>query len=141
MRDSSGDVEIGKSIRQLLRYGLVGGGINLMLYFWYLLFTYLGLESKISMSLIYLVGVGIGFFGHRKWTFAHRGDARQSMVRYMLTHLLGYLINLFLLFCLVDYFGYPHELVQGAAIFVVAVFLFIVFKYWVFSLHNKHVIK
>ena len=31
-------------------------------------------------------------------------------------HLLGYFINFFLLFGLVDHFGYPHELVQGAAI-------------------------
>lgn len=128
-------------MQQLLRYGVVGGGVNLMLYLGYLLINHLGLDPKKSMSLIYLVGVGIGFFGHRQWTFEHSGDARQSITRYMFAHLLGYFINLFLLFCLVDYFGYPHELVQGAAIFVVAAFLFIAFKYWVFSVRNKHVLK
>jgi putative flippase GtrA len=128
-------------MRQLIRYGLVGAGINFGLYLGYLLIHHLGLEPKKSMTLIYLIGVGIGFYGHRQWTFAHRENARRSMVRYMFAHLLGYLINFLLLLGLVDYAGYPHELIQGAAIFVVATFLFIVFKYWVFPGNNKHVIK
>ncbi len=141
MNDSSDDARLGKSTQQLLRYGLVGGAVNLLLYLGYLLINNLGLDPKKSMSLIYLIGVGIGFFGHRQWTFAHRGDARLTVVRYMLAHLMGYLINLFLLFCLVDYFGYPHELVQGVSIFFVAAFLFMIFKYWVFSVGNKYVDK
>lgn len=140
MPDSSGRAQVGKSMRQLLRYGLVGVGVNLTLYCGYLLLNYLGIEPKKSMSLMYLVGVGIGFYGHRQWTFRHGGDALQSIVRYLVTHVLGYVINFFLLFGLVDYFGYPHEVVQGGAIFIVAGFLFVVFKYWVFSGSNKHVV-
>lgn len=128
-------------MRQLIRYGLVGVGINLILYLGYLLIYHLGLEPKKSMSLIYLIGVSIGFYSHRQLTFAHGGDARQSMVRYMAAHILGYLINFSLLMVMVDYFGYPHELVQAAAIFVVAAFLFIVFKYWVFPESNKNAIN
>jgi putative flippase GtrA len=119
----------------------VGGGVNLILYLGYLLFNYLGLEPKKSMSLIYFIGVGIGFYGHRQLTFAHGGDPRQSMVRYMAAHFFGYFINFFLLLVMVDYFGYPHELVQAVAIFVVAAFLFVVFKYWVFPESNKNVIN
>ena len=125
-------------MRQLIRYGLVGVVINLMLYLGYLLINYLGLAPKESMSLMYLIGVGIGFYGHRQWTFAHGGDARRSMLRYIFAHLLGYFINLLLLLVLVDYFGYPHELVQGAAILVVAAFLFITFKFLVFSGKSRH---
>ena len=141
MLESSGDAQIRKSMQQLLRYGLVGGVINLMLYLGYLLINYLGLEPKKSMSLIYLIGVSVSFYGHRQWTFAHGGDARQSMVRFVFAHLLGYFINFFLLLGLVDRFGYPHELVQGAAIVVVAAFLYMAFKYWVFPEDNKHVIN
>jgi putative flippase GtrA len=130
----------GKAILQLIRYGLVGGLTNLLLYLGYLLVTYVGAEPKKSMTLVYLVGVGIGFYGHRQWTFAHDGSARQSMVRYCIAHALGYLINLVLLVGLVDRMGYPHELVQGAAILIVAAFLFVMFKYWVFPRENMHVV-
>lgn len=126
---------------QLIRYGLVGVGINLILYLGYLLIYHLGLEPKKSMSLIYFIGVSIGFYSHREWTFAHDGDSRRAMVRYVISHILGYMINLFLLFSLVDHLGYPHELVQGVAIFIVAAFLFIAFKYWVFPAKNKYVLK
>ena len=126
---------------QLIRYGLVGGGINLILYLSYLLINHLGLESKKTMSLIYLIGVGIGFYSHRQWTFSHDGNARQSMVRFLFAHLLGYLINFSLLLNLVDHLGYPHQIVQAGAIFVVAAFLFITFKYWVFPKNNKYAIK
>jgi len=128
-------------MRQLIRYGLVGVGINLILYLGYSLIHHLGLEPKKSMTLIYLIGVSIGFYSHRRWTFSHGGDARRSIVRFWFAHLLGYFINFFLLFSLVDHFGYPHELVQGAAIFVVAAFLFVVFKFWVFPVKNKHVVN
>lgn len=128
-------------MRQLIRYGLVGVGINLILYLGYLLIHYLGLEPKKSMSLMYLIGVSIGFYSHRQWTFAHGGDALRSIVRYVFAHLIGYFINFILLLSLVDHFGYPHELVQGAAIFVVAAFLFLVFKYWVFPVRNEHVLN
>lgn len=126
-------------MRQLIRYGLVGVTINLLLYIGYLLISYLGLEPKKSMSLIYVIGLGIGFYVHRQWTFVHCGDARQAIFRYAFSHLLGYFINFFLLVGLVDHLGYPHELVQGAAILVVATFLFIVFRYWVFPGSSKNV--
>lgn len=117
---------------QLIRYALVGAGINLILYLGYLLINSLGLDPKKSMSMIYLIGVGIGFYSHRQWTFSHDGSARQSMLRFLFAHFVGYGINFFLLLSLVDRLGYPHQLVQGAAIFIVAAFLFIIFKYWVF---------
>ena len=128
-------------MQQLIRYGLVGVTINVLLYVFYLLVTKLGLEPKVSMSLAYIFGVSIGFYSHRKLTFSYVGDSRQSMSRYFIAHFLGYFINFFILLSLVDYFGYPHEFVQGAAILVVAAFLFVLFKYWVFAGKSGHVIK
>ena len=119
-------------MRQIFRYGLIGISVNSLLYFGYLFINYFGVEPKISMTLIYFIGVCIGFYGHRKWTFSHQGSAKKSMLRFIFAHLLGYAINFLLLLGLVDYYGYPHQLVQVAAILIVAVFLFIVFKYWVF---------
>jgi putative flippase GtrA len=119
-------------MQQLIRYGLVGVSSNLAAYFVYLLITFLGVEPKIAMTLVYIIGASIGFIGNRKWTFAHRGNSTSAALRYVLAHLFGYLLNFLILFTFVDHLGYAHQWVQGVAILIVAGFLFIVFKYFVF---------
>lgn len=117
---------------QLIRYSLVGVASNATIYLVYLLITYLGVEPKTAMTFVYIIGASIGFIGNRKWTFAHRGNSSSAALRYVLAHLLGYLLNLFILVTFVDRLGYAHQWVQAAAIIIVAGFLFIVFKYFVF---------
>jgi putative flippase GtrA len=119
-------------MRQLIRYGLVGVLSNLTMYVIYLLITHLGVEPKKAMTLVYLIGASIGFIGHRKWSFAHRGNVTQAAIRYTAAHLSGYLLNLLILFIFVDRLGYVHQIIQAVAIIAVATFLFIVFKYFVF---------
>jgi putative flippase GtrA len=121
---------------QLLRYGLVGVATNLALYSFYILITYLGMEPKKAMTVSYVVGASIGFIGHRQWTFAHKGALFGAGARYCIAHLMGYLINFFILLTLVDRLGYSHQWVQAVAIFVVAGFLFVTFRYFVFA-HKK----
>ena len=120
-------------MRQLIRYGLVGIASNLTAYLVYLLITWLGVTPKLAMSIVYLAGASIGFAGNRYWAFSHSGSLACSAARYTLAHLCGYLLNLFILSVFVDHFGYAHQLVQAAAILIVAGFLFILFKYFVFS--------
>ena len=118
---------------QLIRYGLVGVASNAAIYLVYLLLTYLGMEAKSAMTLVYLIGASIGFVGNRKWTFAHRGDSRSAALRYVLAHVFGYMLNFLILYTFVDRFGYAHQWVQAAAIIIVAAFLFVIFKYFVFN--------
>ena len=119
-------------MRQLIRYGLVGAVSNAVIFVVYLLITFLGVEPKTAMTLVYIVGASIGFIGNRKWTFAHRGNSTSAALRYVLAHLFGYLLNFLILFTFVDRLGYAHQWVQAVAIIIVAGFLFIVFKYFVF---------
>jgi putative flippase GtrA len=118
---------------QLLRYGLVGLASNAVGYAVYLCLTYLGASPKLTMSFLYLVGATLGFWGNRKLTFGHKGDLMGAGGRYVVVQILGYLINLSILYVMVDKAGYPHQWVQAAAIFVVAGFLFVSFKYFVFA--------
>lgn len=128
-------------MRQLIRYGFVGVASNVTIYFFYLLITYLGVESKIAMTLLYIIGASIGFIGNRKWTFAHRGDSSSAALRYVLAHLFGYMLNYLFLFIFADRLGYAHQLVQAVAIIIVAGFLFIAFKYFVFRENIWHTSK
>ncbi len=124
-------------LRQLIRYGLVGVAINLSGYLVYLLLTYFGVSPKITMSMLYFIGAVAGFWGNRKLTFAHQGSLLGSGARYTLAHALGYLINLTILIVFVDRLGYAHQWVQAVAIFVVAGYLFIAFKLFVFAKSNN----
>lgn len=132
MNDSVGVTEARKSVGQLIRYGLVGIATNSLGYLVYLLITYFGVEPKVLITFSYPIVPTIGFFGNRQWAFTHKGSVLVSGVRYFVAHFSGYLINMLILLTFVDRFGYPHQWVQAAAIFVVAGFLFVVFKYIVF---------
>lgn len=130
------DLLSGNGFRQLVRYGLVGIGINAALYACYLLLIFWGMEPKKSMSVVYVIGLGVGFYGHRKLTFFHTENFKLAMARYLVAHAGGYAINFFLLLTLVDYMNLSHALVQAVAVFIVAAYLFVIFKYWVFSEKN-----
>ena len=115
-----------------LRYAVVGASSNLAGYLIYLAITWLGVEPKAAMTALYLVGATVSFAGNRYWTFSHKGNAAASLVRFGIAHVLGYLLNLTLLVIFVDRLGYPHQWVQAVAIFVVAFFLFVAFRLFVF---------
>ena len=100
-------------MRQLIRYGLVGVISNLTIYIIYLLITHFGVEPKKAMTLVYILGASLGFIGNQKWTFAHRGNPASTVLRYVLAHFLGYLLNFMILFIFVDRLGYAHQWVQA----------------------------
>lgn len=121
-----------ESLARLVRYAFVGAASNLAGYLVYLLVTGLGTPPKVTMTLLYSVGAIVGYVGQRNVTFAHKGSLLGSGLRYLLAHCCGYFINLSILVVFVDRLGYAHQLVQAVAIFVVAAFLFVVFRYYVF---------
>lgn len=118
--------------RQLIRYGIVGILSNLGGYLIYLIVTWMGVGPKTAMSILYTAGATIGFMGNRKWSFAYQGQLLPNFLRYASAHICGYAINFLILFVFVDELRYPHQIVQAIAIFIVAGFLFIIFKYFVF---------
>lgn len=124
------------SLAQLTRYAFVGIVSNSAGYLVYLLFTYLGATPKLTMTLLYGVGAAVGYIGNRNLTFAHQGNLFGSGLRYLMAHCFGYCFNLVILIVFVDKFGYVHQWVQAVAIFVVAGFLFIAFKIFVFRDSN-----
>ena len=123
-------------LKQLLRYGVLGIVNNSAGYLIYLLLTYLGAAPKLTMTLLYAVGAVLGYAGNRRFTFAHRGNQMASGPRYVVAHFFGYLLNLAILIVFVDHLGYAHQWVQAAAIFIVAGFLFMAFKFFVFTGSN-----
>lgn len=119
---------------QFVRFATVGVISNVLLYLAYLLLTFtLCLEHKVSMTVIYIVGVMLTFIVNRSWSFGHSGVAHTAFVRYVLAYVIGYFLNLGLLWLIVDRLNQPHEYVQAVAIVLVAICMFLLHKYWVFA--------
>jgi putative flippase GtrA len=121
-----------ESHTQLLRYLLVGALSNSVGYLVFLLIAWWGGAPKVAMTLVYVTGALTGFFGNRNWTFRDRGGTGRSAFFYFLAHGSGYSLNWLLLYVFVDRFGYPHQVVQLAAMVMVALVLFVELKYLVF---------
>ena len=118
---------------QLLKYALVGLLSNGCGYALYLLLTELGSTPKLTMTALYMAGALISFVGNRRLTFSYQGGTLGSGIRYVLAHAVGYAINYCLLAVFVDHFGYAHQWIQALAIFVVASYLFLALKFFVFK--------
>lgn len=136
LRHSWLNVELAK---QLLRYGFIGLASNSAGYLFYLLLTGIGVAPKAAMTGLYGFGASLGFFGNKGLTFAYKGRVLGSGLRYCIAHALGYLLNLALLLVFVDGMGWSHQFVQAAAVLVVATYLFLAFKLFVFR--ERHAVS
>lgn len=118
--------------RQLTRFAVVGIASNATLYALFVLLTFLGLDPKVAMTLLFILGVLANFVANRIWTFGHRGRPAGALARYAVLYLGGYLTNLAGLAWFVDVEGKDPRLVQAVLIVFIAGATFLVQKYWVF---------
>lgn len=121
-----------QSLIQLVRYGTFGILTNTAGYMLYLGVTYLGVGSKVAMTMLYCVGVCISFIGNRNWVFSSDRRILGASMRYVAAYAVGYIVNYSVLVVFVDRLGYPHAYVQAVSIVIVAIFLFAAFKLFVF---------
>jgi len=116
-----------RAISQVLRYGVVGILNNLLGYLIYLGLTWSWLDPILAVSILYPIGALTAYFGHAKYTFAYDGHVVKGSLRYVLAHIIGYSVNISLIYVFSDRLLYSHQIVQAVAIFVLAVVLFLLF--------------
>lgn len=122
----------------LFRFGLVGLTTNSIGYLIYLMLTAFGVSPKIAMTGLYGLGVLLGFLGNRTFSFNYQGPAIKAALRYCMAHVVGFGTNFALLLIFVDIYGFPHQLVQLIAIFIVALELFIILRLFVFPASHQN---
>ena len=94
--------------------------------------TEFGIGHKLAATLAYLIGVLQTFIFNRSWSFRDEGALGPAFVRYAAIYAFGYVLNMAVLFLLVDRAGFRHQWVQGSAILVFAALLFLLQRFWVF---------
>ena len=120
-------------IGQLLRFIIVGTASNAILYCIYWIARDAGVCYEIAMTIAFSVGIVQTFILNKKWSFRDTGDNAPAFVRYVLVYLVAYVIDLASLAVLVERYHFSDRLVQAGMIVVVAAFLFLMQRTWVFS--------
>jgi putative flippase GtrA len=126
-----------KTIRQLFSYAVIGILTNSLGYSLYFLLTYFWGAPKLTMTALYAIGSLISFFANRRFTFRHDGRMGATGIRFVIALLLGYLLTLTLQVTFVDWLGFAHQVVQAIAIVVVAIFLFLLSRLFVFAPNKR----
>ena len=88
---------------------------------------------KVAMSICFALGVVQTFFFNKNWSFSYRANGIGTFLRYVAAYGSAYMINLVALIVLVDTLNFPHRLVQGLTILLLAGYLFLLQRMWVFS--------
>jgi len=123
---------------RFVRYALVGLATNAVGYLVYLLVTWLGVAPKSAMTALYFLGASLGYISNRTWTFRYSGSVWRSSLKYVAFHAGGYSLNYLMLHIFADRLHFHHQMVQAAAIFVVAGYLFVAFNLFVFKTGNSY---
>jgi len=119
--------------KQFTKYLLVGGLSNILSYGLYIAITLLGVSPIVGMSIVYIAASVTSFIANRGWTFQSDASLSRSAPRYIISHALGYGTNLVILSSLYYILGVSHQAAQLVGIGVVAVELFLLNRYYVFS--------
>lgn len=129
----------GDSRAQFVRFVAVGIASNVVVYLLYILSTSLGAGHKTAMTVLYMLGVLQTFVVNRAWSFGHDGPKRSAFVRYLVSYLFAYLLNLGVMHVMVDIAGYSDRWVQGCMVIIVATLMFCLQKFWVFQVNREPV--
>lgn len=122
---------------QLFNYAIVGLVINLVGYTLYIIFTYIWGSPKLTITLLYIPLSLLSFFANRRLTFNDHGKIGSTFPRFFFSQICGYLLNLIILMVFVDWCGFNHKIVQAFSIVIIAFFLFIMSRKYVFIVRSR----
>jgi putative flippase GtrA len=122
--------------RQFIQYCIVGVVSNASAYCLFLVMIASGVEAKVSMSIVYVLAAAFSFWANRKWTFAFTGNWISNTARFLGAQGSGYGLNLLILLMFHDRLHWPAAIVQASAILIVAIYMFLISKAFVFRQSN-----
>lgn len=126
-----------KSAVQFVKFCLVGSLNTLTTFFTYVLLTrtsgFFFVHYLMAEALAYFAGTILSFMLNRHWTFQKSlGVDFLEMVRFYATILSGLMMNLAVLFALVELFSLYDIIAVAVSLFFTAAWNFILMKFWVF---------
>lgn len=85
----------------------------------------------------FAVAFWFSYIGHRHWTFADHSavSGSSSFVRFLATALLGFFLNQFLFYLLLQYVRLPYFISLAIVVVVVAIMTYVLSRLWAFRAH------
>jgi putative flippase GtrA len=124
-------------IAQLIRFGLTGGLLTLLVAggYW-LVATFLHVDPMLSLALVFTVFTGLGYVLHSRWSFKGHGSRERSAqrtLRFFVVNCLGFASNQFFVWLLVKQLGGPTWWPVIPILFVTPFLTFALNRRWVFG--------
>jgi putative flippase GtrA len=127
----------GEVIGQLVRFGLTGGLLTLLVAggYW-VVARFLGVEPMLSMTLNYVVFTALGYVLHSRFSFRGHGERDRPAVRtvrFFTVNTTGFLANQLFIWLLVKQLGGPLWWPVIPIVFVTPLLTFALNRRWVFA--------
>jgi putative flippase GtrA len=123
----------GHRLRELVRFGLVGG-FNAGTYFGgYTVLVEVGVPYLLAALIAFLVSASIGYWLHEHWTFKGASPTLRGWLSWLAAQGFATVANLLLLALLVDRAGMGKIVAQAVLLPVTPVITYLVGRRWVFS--------
>lgn len=114
------------------RFSIVGVIANALGLAAFIVLNWMGLSAASAILLVYPVGALVTYCGNKRLTFGHTGEWIASGQRFILMQFGGLLINISMHWVFGDKCGFPAVYIQVAAVFVVAIYGYLVMRFYVF---------
>jgi len=108
-----------------IRFLFVGVLNTIVGYGVYAFFIFIGAHYSIAFLLSSIIGVAHSYFWNKCFTFKSKDKSPLELLRFVFVYVLSYLINLFLLYVMVDLFILNKYAAGAAGIFITAVMSYV----------------
>jgi len=133
LRLSSNLVKV-QDVKRLIKFGLVG---ILATFVYYLVLwgmvEILNIPVLLATSIAFVLVTIENYLLHYNWTFRSSNDHTTAFPRFILMNVVGFNINLFIMFAGVNLWDFNYLLVQAVAIVTVVTWNFVLSHYWIFN--------
>jgi len=128
-------------IRQIIKFGVVGTtNVVLDMVIYYILTRYFDLHYLIAATISFVIVVTWSFNFNRKWTFKLQNSFKKlktQYVEFVLVNILVLILNVAVLYLLVDLFSIFDLISKVIASIVIGLINFFINKFWTFREFDK----